>query len=141
MTRYSQSEILDTNYIPGEQRIALVVTLKNYQQVISLRKAIRYSYIFVNGEFVKSIYSNNSGNNLNPTSYMYVVGAWMTSKSIINKTQQLEYMIRYQYGMSSSRRLVQIYPDRNWYRYYTDNDVEFMFSSNNGGVFVAPKLD
>ena len=65
----------------------------------------------------------------------------MTSKSIINKTQQLEYMIRYQYGMSSSRRMVQIYPDRNWYRYYTDNDVEFMFSSNNGGVFVAPKLD
>ena len=75
MTRYNQTEILDTNYIPGEQRIALVVTLKNYQQVISLRKAIRYSYIFVNGEFVKSIYSNNSGNNLNPTSYMYVVGA------------------------------------------------------------------
>ena len=66
-----QAEDVRTNYPVAETRIALVMTINTYQDVIDLRRAIRSNNVAVDGEFVRCI---NQG-------YLYVLVAGLSERN------------------------------------------------------------
>ena len=120
-------EEVRTNYPVVETRIALVMKINTYQEVINLRRAIRNDYIAVDGEFVRCI---NQG-------YLYVLVAGLTERNNLSSTRAVENIARNKFGIGTRRKIVDKYSARSWFKTAIGDNVDYLFSAIDGGVFIA----